>query len=67
MGWIFVAAVVIGYDGYALRTGKTSTLSSSYRSTYRKYPYLVGAGTVYLITHLTGHLPVKYDALRRIN
>lgn len=63
-GWAAVALAVAGYDGWALAR-KTETMSSCYRRAYSAHPLVVGVATVYLVGHLTGHLPRSVDLLRR--
>jgi len=65
IGWAVVAAAVAGYDGWAIVRG-AETMSRAYRRTYGTHPVLVAAATAYLVGHLTGHLPSRYDVLRRL-
>lgn len=63
IGWIAVAAVVAVYDAVAMRTG-AETMSTVYRDAYQARPVLIGAATGYLVAHLTGYLPRRYDLFR---
>lgn len=63
IGWLAVAAAVASYDAWAM-TGRAETMSTVYRGAYTAHPVLVGALTAYLVGHLTGHLPSRYDVLR---
>ena len=65
VGWAAVAAVVAAADGLALRTDG-QTMSTAYRTAYQRHPLAIGAATAYLVAHLTGHLPKRYDPLRHI-
>jgi hypothetical protein len=64
-GWLIVGVAVAAYDGLAMRR-RRETMSTVYRRTYRSHPLIIGASTAYMVGHLTGHLPQRYDALRRI-
>lgn len=57
--------MVAAYDWYAIKTGRVSTMSAAYKRTYQRHPVVTLGATVYLLSHLTGHLPQRYDALRR--
>ena len=63
-GWAAVAAAVLAYDGWAL-VSRAETMSSAYRRAYCAHPLLIGTATLYLVGHLTGHLPRELDVLRR--
>lgn len=62
-GWAAVLVTVSVYDAWALSSG-AETLSTGYRAAYRAHPFIVGAATAFLVGHLTGHLPARYDPLR---
>lgn len=65
IGWAVVAFAVAAYDAVAMKTG-VETMSTAYRDAYRVHPVVVGAATVYLVAHLTGYLPGRYDPLRNL-
>jgi len=64
IGWLTVAAVVTTYDLWAIRTGR-NTMSACYCRADPAQRALVLAGTGYLIAHLNGWMPKRYDLLRR--
>lgn len=65
LGWAAIPAVVLGVNTWALRHGH-HTMSHTYRCAFTAHPALVGAATAYLLAHLTGGCPPRYDLLRRI-
>jgi len=64
IGWAAVAAVVATYDTWAIKTGRR-TMSACYCRADRTQRALVLGGTAYLVGHLNGWLPARYDLLRR--
>lgn len=63
-GWVGIAAYVIAYDSWAGWTGN-KTLSAEFRDYSREQPVLMLLGTSYLVAHLFGMWPRKYDPLSR--
>lgn len=61
-GWVGIAAYVILYDSWAGLGGK-KTLSAEFRDHSLDRPVLTFAVTTYLVAHLFGKWPRKYDPL----
>lgn len=65
IGWAVVGLVVAAYDARAITAG-TATMSAVYRDAYRAHPLIVGGATAFLVSHLTGYLPARFDPLRHL-
>lgn len=59
-GWLAIGGLVAAYDACALWNGQP-TLSQHHYAACDAHPWLVAAGTAYLITHLWGKFPKKAD------
>lgn len=65
IGWGVVFGVVAAIDAHAVITGHR-TLSTTFRQTSRRHPYLIVGATAYLTAHLFGVLPPLADPLTRL-
>lgn len=61
-GWVGIAVYVIAYDSWAGLTG-SKTLSAEFRDQSSQNPVVMSAFTLYLVAHLFGKWPRRYDPL----
>lgn len=61
-GWIGIAVYVTAYDTWAGLSGRR-TLSSEFRDHSKVRPMVMVVGTAYMVTHLFGWFPRRYDPL----
>ena len=64
-GWLAVFGLVAAIDIHAAVTGQR-TLSTTFRETSRRHPYLLTTATAYLVAHLFGVIPPPADPLAHL-
>lgn len=65
-GWLAITLWVIGYDIWAAVT-KHKTLSSAYRQVAGQHPIPSTVFSCYMVAHLHGFIPQKWDPLRHLD